>query len=394
MSRESGIAGGRSDPADVNASCSLIPSFASRRHSAGRAHSESSSTKDSQIPRPYSGGGGGTEDNDFRAARAMMPQDGMCGARMTTACAVPRDQPGSDAGVSRVIMGISEKKASDPRAATAAESHGRLAPAIRLRSGRVHGGADALYERHLLFDNVVDPAAAGAARALRGPRPLRARRPLAALGADRADLRAREPQARLLPLDGVPDRPLAGQQHHEPAARARWSSDAVKQTGPRLARACSSRSPTPAWATAASGGWPPASSTRWPRCSSRPWATGCATSTASSGRRSSDGWQLEQPDNWLRRPDPWEVARPDENGRGQAELLVRAARRERCAPIAGRPSTPDRHPLRPAVVGYGGKTINTLRLWAAAAPDYFDFQAVQPAATSSARWPRRSRPSR
>src|SRR6266849_8193380 len=23
-----------------------------------------------------------------------------------------------------------------------------------------------------------------------------------------------------------------------------------------------------------------------------------------------DGWQHEQPDNWLRRPDPWEVARP------------------------------------------------------------------------------------
>jgi hypothetical protein len=26
------------------------------------------------------------------------------------------------------------------------------------------------------------------------------------------------------------------------------------------------------------------------------------------------------------------------------------------------------------VVGYGGTTINTLRLWAAAAPDYFEFQ--------------------
>ncbi len=25
-----------------------------------------------------------------------------------------------------------------------------------------------------------------------------------------------------------------------------------------------------------------------------------------------DGWQHEQPDNWLRRPDPWEVARPQE----------------------------------------------------------------------------------
>ena len=25
-----------------------------------------------------------------------------------------------------------------------------------------------------------------------------------------------------------------------------------------------------------------------------------------------DGWQHEQPDNWLRRPDPWEIARPVE----------------------------------------------------------------------------------
>src|ERR1700686_1318115 len=25
-----------------------------------------------------------------------------------------------------------------------------------------------------------------------------------------------------------------------------------------------------------------------------------------------DGWQYEQPDNWLRRPDPWEIARPYE----------------------------------------------------------------------------------
>ena len=25
-----------------------------------------------------------------------------------------------------------------------------------------------------------------------------------------------------------------------------------------------------------------------------------------------DGWQREQPDNWLRRPDPWEIARPQE----------------------------------------------------------------------------------
>src|SRR6266852_2995941 len=34
------------------------------------------------------------------------------------------------------------------------------------------------------------------------------------------DLRAREPQARLLPLDGISDRPLADQQHHESAAQS------------------------------------------------------------------------------------------------------------------------------------------------------------------------------
>ena len=43
-------------------------------------------------------------------------------------------------------------------------------------------------------------------------------------------------------------------------------------------------------------------------------------------------------------------------------------------PILGKPSTLFGIPFDRPVVGYGGKTINTLRLWAAAAPDYFDFQ--------------------
>src|SRR4029453_12891138 len=30
-----------------------------------------------------------------------------------------------------------------------------------------------------------------------------------------------------------------------------------------------------------------------------------------------DGWQHELPDNWLRRPDPWEVARPNETVEGK-----------------------------------------------------------------------------
>ena len=62
-------------------------------------------------------------------------------------------------------------------------------------------------------------------------------------------------------------------------------------------------------------------------------------------------------------------------GGGQARLLVRGARRQPAAWSPGRPSSLLGIPFDRPVVGYGGKTINTLRLWAAAAPDYFDFQA-------------------
>ena len=44
------------------------------------------------------------------------------------------------------------------------------------------------------------------------------------------------------------------------------------------------------------------------------------------------------------------------------------------AAIPGRPSSLLGLPFDRPVVGYGGQTINTLRLWAAAAPHQFDFQ--------------------
>jgi starch phosphorylase len=86
-----------------------------------------------------------------------------------------------------------------------------------------------------------------------------------------------------------------------------------------------------------------------------------------------DGWQHEQPDNWLRRPDPWEVARPEE----QVEIALGCSFEVRggtLGVIAGRPSSLLGLPFDRPVIGYGGKTINTLRLWSAAAPEYFDFQ--------------------
>jgi starch phosphorylase len=86
-----------------------------------------------------------------------------------------------------------------------------------------------------------------------------------------------------------------------------------------------------------------------------------------------NGWQREKGDNWLRRPDPWEVARPHE----KVEVKFNCSfeiRGGTLQPVIGRPSHLIAIPFDRPVVGYGGKTINTLRLWAAAAPDAFDFQ--------------------
>src|SRR6202047_2104656 len=86
-----------------------------------------------------------------------------------------------------------------------------------------------------------------------------------------------------------------------------------------------------------------------------------------------DGWQKENPDNWLRDADPWEIARPHENV--EIKLNVSFKLQEgNFQIIPDRPSSLIGIPFDRPVVGYGGKTINTLRLWAAAAPDYFDFQ--------------------
>jgi glycogen phosphorylase len=86
-----------------------------------------------------------------------------------------------------------------------------------------------------------------------------------------------------------------------------------------------------------------------------------------------DGWQRENPDNWLRRSDPWEVARPNET----VEIKLNCSfelRGGTLQAVAGLPSTLIGIPFDRPVVGYGGNTINTLRLWTAAAANYFDFQ--------------------
>ena len=85
-----------------------------------------------------------------------------------------------------------------------------------------------------------------------------------------------------------------------------------------------------------------------------------------------DGSQVEHPDHWLSRPDPWEVARPNETvevplgSQFESHGGMISVDRGQAMHLLGIPYD------RP-VVGYGGLTINTLRLWQAATPDVFDF---------------------
>ena len=89
-------------------------------------------------------------------------------------------------------------------------------------------------------------------------------------------------------------------------------------------------------------------------------------------QRIENGYQVESPDHWLMFRDPWEVARPREAiqiplGCGfrmeDGALRVDSSGRGHLLAI----------PYDRPVVGYGGRTINSLRLWSAMSPDYFDF---------------------
>ncbi len=85
-----------------------------------------------------------------------------------------------------------------------------------------------------------------------------------------------------------------------------------------------------------------------------------------------NGYQVEQPDNWLLHPDPWEVARMTET----LDVPLNCSFRLEGGMIHQIPRQPIHLlgvPYDRPVVGYGGKTINTLRLWDASSPDFFDF---------------------
>ena len=80
------------------------------------------------------------------------------------------------------------------------------------------------------------------------------------------------------------------------------------------------------------------------------------------------GYQIEYPDHWLKYPDPWEVARPQET----VQVALGCSFRLEDGVLHAVPHSPTHMlglPYDRPVVGYGGQNINTLRLWAATRPN-------------------------
>ncbi|MEJ1964895.1 MAG: glycogen/starch/alpha-glucan phosphorylase [Gammaproteobacteria bacterium] len=84
-----------------------------------------------------------------------------------------------------------------------------------------------------------------------------------------------------------------------------------------------------------------------------------------------NGDQVEHPDNWLKHPDPWEVARPGKVYPVPLHATIEL-RGTTSVIVPNRPSLLLGFAYDRPVVGYGAHCVNTLRLWGAAAPENFD----------------------
>jgi starch phosphorylase len=88
-----------------------------------------------------------------------------------------------------------------------------------------------------------------------------------------------------------------------------------------------------------------------------------------------NGWQTEQPDNWLRHGNPWEIAREDVTctvGFGGEVKVIREGGRDQYKWLCADQVQGVAYDM--PIIGYGGSSVNTLRLWSAKATEEFDFQ--------------------
>src|SRR5437870_166287 len=279
-------------------------------------------------------------------------------------------QPGSGAGVSGESTAMSTRKAEAPRVTTA-DTRAALRRQYGCGPVDLTGSADALYERHLLFDNVADPAAAGAreryeafARSVRDVLSQRWVRTEQTYG------RGNPKRVYYLSMEFLIGRSLTNNILN--MLLSPLVSDVVKRASVDWVGLLEEEPD----AGLGNGGLG-----RLAACFLDSMATmqlpavgyGLRYEYGMFQQTIEDGWQHEQPDNWLRRPDPWEVVRPEEKVEIRLNHSIEV-REGTLRAVPGRGFTLLGIPFDRPVVGYGGKTINTLRLWAASASDDFDFQ--------------------
>jgi starch phosphorylase len=93
-------------------------------------------------------------------------------------------------------------------------------------------------------------------------------------------------------------------------------------------------------------------------------------------QRIENGYQMEEPDNWLLNGNPWEVAHPELSYQvhfeGRAEQRRTRGGVTRWEWVDTRPIIGTAHDT--PVVGYGSYNVNTLRLWSSRATQDFHFQ--------------------
>ena len=266
-------------------------------------------------------------------------------------------------------MRVEKEKKSVPAKSAGAN----LSKLIEQYGGPVQfsGTTDALYERHLVFDNVLEET-------MIGPR-------------ERFEAIARSVRdvlsQRWVRTETTYHRANASASitsHWNFSSDARlptmsqiffWTSSQRKtlRKGSWIGSSCWTRNLTQALAMEVSDVWLHASLIQWPQCKSRPWDTACATNMACSSSPSTTGGSRNHLTTGYAGLTHGKLARPNET----------VAVKLNCSfeivggilqVVPDRPSTLIGVPFDRPVVGYGGKTINTLRLWAAAAQDYFDFK--------------------
>ena len=176
---------------------------------------------------------------------------------------------------------------------------------------RFSGTDEALYERHLVFDNVMEMSAIGARERFEAiahsVRDVLSQR---WIHTEKTYERENPKRVYYLSMEFLIGRSLANNVTNlllDPVAKAAikdknldWFEllEQEPDAGPGQRRS---------WAS-----WRLASWIRWPRCRFPAMGYGLRYEYGIFKQSIQDGWQHELPDNWLRRPDPWEVARPNE----------------------------------------------------------------------------------